>query len=170
MKKLRLLLWKECNRNCEGCCNNDWDLENLEQETDYSQYDVIMLTGGEPMLRPDRVIRTVEMIRNKKAKIYLYTAEVSDVLSTLAVLRVVDGITVTLHTEDDVDAFESLDYIMDQFRYQLGDEDPLMEKSLRLNIFNGIGYVDSMCEWHIKDNMKWIKDCPLPKGEVFKKL
>jgi len=29
MKKLRLLLFPDCNRNCAGCCNNDWDLDLL---------------------------------------------------------------------------------------------------------------------------------------------
>ena len=27
---LRLLLWEECNRTCQGCCNKDWDLSSLD--------------------------------------------------------------------------------------------------------------------------------------------
>ena len=44
-------------------------------------------------------------------------------------------------------------------------------KSLRLNIFKGIDYssIDTSL-WDIKDNIEWIKNCPLPKNEVFQKL
>ena len=60
MKKLRLLLFTDCNRNCEGCCNNDFDLNALKVETDFRQYDKIFLTGGEPMIAPAIVINTIE--------------------------------------------------------------------------------------------------------------
>lgn len=46
MKKLRLLLHEECNRNCKGCCNKDWDLNALEIEDDFTDYDEILITGG----------------------------------------------------------------------------------------------------------------------------
>ena len=48
--KLRLLLLDDCNRNCPGCCNRDWDLQALPLCQDYTPYRLIMLTGGEPML------------------------------------------------------------------------------------------------------------------------
>ena len=28
-EKLRLLLFEECDRDCPGCCNRDWDLRSL---------------------------------------------------------------------------------------------------------------------------------------------
>ena len=40
-KKLRLLLFTNCNRGCEGCCNLDWDLASLPIVDDFSQYDEI---------------------------------------------------------------------------------------------------------------------------------
>jgi hypothetical protein len=47
----------------------------------------------------------------------------------------------------------------------------LKSKSLRLNVFHGISLkgIDTSC-WIIKKDMKWIKNCPLPKDEVLKRL
>ncbi|MBU1087771.1 MAG: hypothetical protein KKD05_09695, partial [Candidatus Omnitrophica bacterium] len=56
MKKLRLLLFTECNRNCNGCCNNDWDLKSLLNEHLFKEYSEILLTGGEPMLHPELIL------------------------------------------------------------------------------------------------------------------
>ena len=45
--KLRLVLFEACDRCCPGCCNHDWDLKNLPVCTDYTPYEMIMLTGGQ---------------------------------------------------------------------------------------------------------------------------
>ena len=70
MKKLRLLITEKCNRKCEGCCNLDWDLQNLPVCTSFKGYDEILLTGGEPQLEPVLILSTVEKIKqqNKTAK------------------------------------------------------------------------------------------------------
>jgi molybdenum cofactor biosynthesis enzyme MoaA len=75
MKKLRLVLFEQCNRRCKGCCNKDWNIKSLPVCTDYTGWDVIMLTGGEPMLMPGLVLLTIGFIRtrNPKAKVYVYT-------------------------------------------------------------------------------------------------
>uniref|UniRef100_A0A6H2A3H0 Putative iron-sulfur binding domain containing protein n=1 Tax=viral metagenome TaxID=1070528 RepID=A0A6H2A3H0_9ZZZZ len=164
MKKLRLIIFKECNKSCIGCCNKDWDLKNLPIETDFSQYDEILLTGGEPMLVPLSIIRTIKRIRhaNKTAKIYLYTAKTYPPLDLLSVLNFLDGITVTLHEQWDVEEFRFFNNII------TGSE---ITKSFRLNIFKGIDIKNlNLSKWIIKNNMTWIKNCPLPKGEVLKRL
>ena len=33
MKKLRLLVTKNCDRSCPGCCNKDWNLDKLPNAT-----------------------------------------------------------------------------------------------------------------------------------------
>lgn len=77
-KKLRLLLFEKCNRNCKGCCNKQWDLSKLPIENDFTGYKLIILTGGEPLLEPDLVKNVIRMIRNKTdAKIILYTAKIN---------------------------------------------------------------------------------------------
>lgn len=159
MKKLRLILWKECDRCCSGCCNNDWNLDALPIVNDFTRYSMVLLTGGEPMLRPlqlESVINNVHT-QNAAAKIILYTAKPDWTLAWL--LRKLDGVTVTLHEQDDVHNFA-------RFLTILHDEH-VEGKSLRLNVFRGID-ISSLCltGWIVKSDMTWIKDCPLPEGEV----
>jgi organic radical activating enzyme len=164
MKNLRLVLFENCNRSCPGCCNKDWDLRSLPVVESYKDYDIIMLTGGEPMLKPKLVIETAWEIRKQSdAKIYVYTAKINDVMATLAVLNFVDGLTVTLHEQSDLDPFLNLDSALGSIYCS--------DKSLRLNIFSGIEIPEYLHgNWLIKDNIKWIKKCPLPKDEVLMRL
>ncbi len=171
MKKLRLIVWPNCRRNCPGCCNKDWDIENLSAVVkvvgysrfvvDISEYDEIMLTGGEPMLYPDRLLVIINEIRYQTdAPIYVYTAELDETYLAMKVLEVVDGMTVTLHDQEDVEPFKRFMSFMPQSMRE--------EKSLRLNMFKGVhdigGYYGR--NWRIKRDIEWIENCPLPEGEV----
>ncbi len=168
MKKLRLLLFEDCNRKCAGCCNKDWNLKTLEVETDFTQYDTIMLTGGEPLLKPDVVLKTIKKIRkqNKRANIYMYTAMVDNPKLIAKVLEKLDGITLTLHTHIDGRLLNNVnnELIKSKVMYK--------NKSLKLNIFSGVTvyFLDKIFWNDIKEHIEWIKDCPLPEGEVFKRL
>ncbi len=165
-KKLRLLLFKDCNRSCVGCCNEDWDLDDLEQESNFKWYDEILLTGGEPMLKPEIVFETVFKIKESSdAKIYLYTAKIDNVNQLSGILNFIDGITVTLHSEEDVEYFEELDkFLWSNQSYYAS------RKSFRLNVFKGISIGCLSKLWEVKRDIEWVKDCPLPENEVFKKL
>jgi len=161
MYKLRLVLFEECHRDCGGCCNKDWDLKKLPVCRDFRGYDLIMLTGGEPMLRPNIVYGIIEEIRTQtKAPIYLYTALLKDRKALGNILDQIDGVTVTLHTQEDVATFMEFD------NYYVGR--PKM--SYRLNIFKGVGPVVCLPRWNVKDDIVWIKDCPLPDGETLMRL
>ena len=164
--KLRLLLWEDCPRNCQGCCNNDWDLQNLIVCADYSKYDLIMLTGGEPMLDPLLVVSTTQKIRqlNPSAKVYMYTAFTDDVTLLATVLMSLDGLTVTLHDQKDVVPFHNFSTFIKNRR-------EFDDKSLRLNVFKGIdvGHINTE-QWQVKSDIEWIKDCPLPEDEEFMRL
>ena len=163
-KKLRLLLFKACNRRCPGCCNQYWDLDNLEVCTSFKGYDEILLTGGEPMLKPDLVEIVIKMIRleNPKAKIYMYTAKI-DTVHIHYILKLIDGLTLTLHNQKDVKPF------MDLYLHHY----PVRKRlSLRLNVFKEVKlppYLE-LKDWNVKDNMVWEIGCPLPDGEVLMKL
>jgi hypothetical protein len=164
MKKLRLLITKQCNRNCEGCCNKEYDLDALPICTSFNGYDEIILTGGEPMLKVDTVLKVIKKIRkeNSLAKIYMYTAK-ADVLGEIYnILDAVDGMTLTLHEQTDVEDF--LDFQEHYFYFG--------KKSLRLNVFDGVYLPKSinLNYWKVRKNIKWIKNCPLPKDEVFMRL
>jgi organic radical activating enzyme len=169
MKKLRLLISEQCNRNCAGCCNKQWDLKNLPVENEFSQYDEIILTGGEPMLNILNIYRVVDRIREESnATIYLYTAMPN--YSLLNILGIVDGITITLHEKSDIPIFEKFNFhLYTSFLVDSRFDD----KSLRLNIFKEVDYKPNKyisAFWEIKNDIEWISNCPLPNNEVFKRL
>lgn len=165
MKSLRLLLFEECNRNCGGCCNKGFALEQLEVCRDFTGYDEIILTGGEPMLLPELVKQVVTQIREQDddVPIYVYTAMPNR--DALDLLDYVDGLTVTLHSQSDVDMFLLFDTAaQDKFNTHL--------LSMRLNIFNNVNIdmTKVSAKWIVKPNIEWIVDCPLPTNESFMRI
>lgn len=169
MKKLRLLLFDDCDRDCAGCCNKQWDLDKVPLVESYVGYDEVMITGGEPMLAPMMVITTALSVRreNPTCKILLYTAKSKRAEDILAVLHVLDGLTLTLHEPYDVKNFLRLNDYLCMMR-------PVFKgMSFRLNVFKGV-HVDphhmDLSMWVVKDNMEWIENCPLPENETFMRL
>lgn len=163
MKKLRLLITEQCNRNCEGCCNKEWDLKKLPVCTDFQNWDQIILTGGEPMLVPQIIRGTINKIKNvNPCPIILYTAKVDKIQSILSILFFVDGLTVTLHETKDVIPFMKFNKVLPRG----------IKKTLRLNIFKEVKKVPKHLfgKWVIKDGIEWIKECPLPKDETFMRI
>ena len=161
MKTLRLLLFAACDRACPGCCNNDWDLKALPVCDSFAGYDEIILTGGEPMLRQDLVydVAVAAHAENPDARVYVYTAMPEGL--TDAVLSVVDGVTLTLHEQADVERFQNM----------LVDMGSMPDKSLRLNVFAEVDLVDTwLGEWQTKSGIEWIEDCTLPEHESFMRL
>ena len=161
--KLRLLLFEACHRHCEGCCNEGFDLRNLPVCMDWRGWDQILLTGGEPMLRPNLVARVIGLIRESvQTPIYLYTADTSHPLTLMTLLRGIEGVTVTLHEQEQVEDFE---WLLERMQ---GNYRALEGKSLRLNVFEGVDVEGlNLSRWKVKDHITWIKDCPLPSDEVF---
>jgi organic radical activating enzyme len=171
MKVLRLILTRKCNRSCERCCNKqDAFVENrvpniLELGYNFSDFDTIILTGGEPLLEFDSLKLTIALIRkvSPDSKIIVYTANVQMKDEIIELLYLVDGITVTVHEQEDVDDFNRLNFWMLRLkRYKIDNN-----KTLRLNIFKGVKiYMQNSSLWKIKDNIEWIEDCPLPENEI----
>lgn len=174
-KKLRLVVTAKCHNCCPMCCNNRFDLNELPV-VDRWDYDEIMLTGGEPMLFPDRVINLIHTIRKAAAcmgsnpKIYMYTAlPEADAVATigdgsgdlLSVLPLLDGVVVTPHDFIGVDEFVSINRALPANH----------GKSLRLNIFPEVSLpagID-LSAWKVKE-MQWVKDCPVPEGEDLRRI
>ena len=158
---LRLLLTEECNRTCKGCCNNGFELQALPVCESFTGFDMIIITGGEPLLKFSELCEIVRRIRlETSAPIIIYTAYREDPDLLMKALELVDGITLTLHTRKDTEPFVKFN--------ELIAKSPLTQKSLRLNVFNGVstGGAD-LSNWQVKRNIRWIKDCPLPTDEVF---
>ncbi len=159
MNKIRLLVWPDCPRQCIGCCNKDWNLADLPycQPQDLKNAEMILVTGGEPLLYPTALYEIIKFVRKKsKAKIYVYTAHLIDCMAALRILKIADGMTVTLHTQSDLEPFLKFARMVEG-----------MNKSLRLNVFRGVSFDKTLKEWNIKSDMIWLKECPLPKDEVF---
>lgn len=167
-KKLRLLITEKCNRDCKMCCNKDWDLKNLPVCLSYKNYDEIIITGGEPTLFPSELIHLLSTIKkeNKQANIILYTANVTNVNYMLFILQRLHGITVTLHEQQDYRKFKD-------FIHYYGDVIRTSYIFPRVNIFSNVKvnkWDGCFLGWTVKDNLKWVKNCPLPKDEVFMRI
>ena len=177
MKKLRLLITDECPKNCEGCCNRDWDIVNLPKielyKHDYSQYNEVLITGGEPLLGIEKLKEIIDTINagysRRVPKIYVYTSWNGDPSSFFKTFEYAAGICYTIHTDEDAKFIKNCDWFLKQCSYY---ENQLKNKSLRLNVFKGIDYnKEALSEnWKIKDDIEWIKDCPLPDNEIFMRL
>lgn len=169
--KLRLLVTSRCNRKCNGCCNNDWNLNKLPIVKSYKKYDEIILTGGEPLLLDFMLLKLICLgIRkeNDHCKIYLYTAKSSAKNKIRNLLyEFIDGIVLTLHDKRDINPFISLNNW-----YQKNNPEVFKFRSMRLNIFKEVVLPKNinLDGWKIKDNIEWIKNSPLPKGEVFNRI
>jgi len=156
---------KECQRTCPGCCNKDWELDKLPICNSFKGYEEIIITGGEPMMDTVKLMGLVYQIRdeNPEAKIYVYTSDTRNIERLSYVVYNVDGLTLTLHEQSDITPFEKFDALL----YGAMETDEWPHKSLRLNVFKGIEHLKPWCNWQIKKDIVWIKDCPLPKNEVF---
>jgi len=169
-KKLRLLVTKQCPRDCAGCCNKQWDLDALPvQNIDNSlaQCDEIIITGGEPLLFAHRVFQLILHIRNlTKAKIFIYTSLADRWEAWKMALIYADGITVSLHEQQDAIDFKFSEMML----YASRHGESYKGKSLRLNVFEGIAFWTPQYEWKIKNDVKWLDPCPLPAGEEFKRI
>lgn len=164
---LRLLIAEKCNRTCEGCCNNDFDLKNLPTTNNYKGYDKIIITGGEPRLYPELVKQVIFEVReqNPTAKIIMYTAKSKRASDLMDILELLDGITLTLHEQYDVFPFVNL--------YNLINHRQLGYKILRLNVFSNVDispHLWKIKNWKIKSNIEWMKNCPVPTNEVLMRL
>lgn len=173
-KKLRLLVTKDCPNHCPLCCNNRFDFEKLPV-VDRWDYEEIMITGGEPMLFPAHLYELVRHIRGiqklmgmPRSKIYVYTADIL-IIDSAAIMGVIDGIVYTPHSRKDVQKFIYMDTHIREFSGR-----DLEHKSLRINLFPDVKSMFPMnfnrsIYWDVK-NIEWIKDCPVPKGEDFRRI
>ena len=170
-KKLRLLVTAFCPNKCPMCCNNSWDFSKLPI-VDRWDYNEIMITGGEPLCFPDRIsnllysVRQVLKVEQKHPKIYLYTANAEyDIWAQ--VLEYLDGIVYTPHKIGDIESFVTLN------QWLLANKSHYSKISFRLNLFEDMEKLlpkdIDLSLWAVK-HMTWVKDCPVPEGEDFKRI
>lgn len=167
MKKLRLLITDVCDRACEGCCNKDWDLDSLPVwSPEDTEYDEVLITGGEPLLLPDRIIEVAKLflypVVKRHVKVVFYTAKTDRRQDLYRALDYCGGVTVTLHEQKDAYSFVLMDMYLPSILAK--------GRGLRLNVFNNVVVPPQWFNqhgWKIKYGMEWIENCPLPQDEVF---
>lgn len=169
-EKLRLLVTSQCPNKCPMCCNNSWDFSKLPV-VEHFNYKEVMITGGEPLLFLDKVAILADSIKNSNKLAYsndvrgfIYTALADDILN---ILPRVDGVVFTPHSEKDIESFLKANRIMGLF------PETVINKSLRLNLFSNMKSLipesTDLSHWQVKDII-WIKDCPVPPDEEFKRV
>jgi len=169
--KARVIVTLECNRHCEGCSNtHDAFLQHevLDNIRDLLSYEEIIITGGEPMLIPDKVILFAHVLRrrlNYEGKIYMYTALFKKDLWTeyRDLFTYINGIHFTIHDgASDQDVME-LKLLSERLPQQSGI-------SFRLDIdtrlyerydFSNINF----SAWSVVRRLKWLDNCKLPEEE-----
>ena len=170
-KTARILITTKCNRSCPGCANDlfiaSGNMLTMNNITEVYKYDEIIITGGEPMLRPDLVLKTIEEIKlYSKAPIFMYSSTIRiDNDNALKVLEMINGLTYTVHyeyTEKDEKMLRVLSYILDKFNLNsrlLIDSrlaHILEKKNIKWENWNSI----KLLEWQDDG------DCPLPSHET----
>lgn len=181
-KKLRLLVTAKCHNKCPMCCNNQFDTEKIPV-VDRLDYDEISITGGEPLL-PDCYGKTMWLTHGIKTvfrtlgipapRFFLYTAWV-DYRTLRDISYDFDGICLTLHSKLDVIKFVAMNDLMLRHKEDCywSDKDFNPDCSLRLNLFADMKALlpkdIDLSLWKVK-KMEWIKDCPVPEGEDFRRI
>jgi len=154
-KFARVVMSFKCNRKCKGCCNQIMDFDHiLAKVEEIKDYEEVFVTGGEPMLYPDRLIQVIDILRsNGNKKIFLYTAWPHPKKKFLEVMKHLDGVTLTLHAALDRMLFYDNGY----------DKMKFPGKDMRLKVFSVKKFGD-MGDWDVRST-KWITDCPMPPDE-----
>lgn len=171
-KKLRLVVTEKCHSKCPMCYNNRFDLKTIPV-VDRFDYDEISITGGEPMLYPDKVadiadtLRKAAKIIGANPKIWLYTSKLNPMTFTM-IAKYIDGVCYTPHNDAEVAMFKAVNRMLLRNEAWIDKEG----FSLRLNLFYEQAQAlkkENLSLWKVK-NMVWIKDCPIPEGEDFRRI
>lgn len=160
----RLITSFKCNRHCPDCCNTQLDtMSSGKRITDLSElksFKYICVTGGEPMLQPNRTEMVIRQLREQDTDhiIYMYTAFYHRKLEDI--MHLIDGVQYTLHypmKSTDLTLFYQFQNLIEQYNYQ----------SFRL-------YIDSRFTdtvmirpnlWKRVEVKAWQEYCLLPKNE-----
>ncbi len=165
MRIARVLVTWDCLRDCDLCCNKNLPVELRScRLSDLRDYDQVLLTGGEPMLYPEKLQEIIRELRSRtpvtKQKIYLYTALYVPALEQL--VNLVDGVHFTLHhplRPGDLDGFRRFQNVIGRYRGTY--------KTFRLYVEPRISDPVAIIpdRWARVEVKPWMMECPLPEGE-----
>ncbi|TCL39978.1 4Fe-4S single cluster protein [Anaerospora hongkongensis] len=176
--KARVLVTLDCPRSCEGCCNDNLTLNNIAALSSIDQllqYDEVIISGGEPMLIPEKVIEFCQTLRgmNYSGLIYMYSALYNHTLrevyvellrrSTGGFKALLNGLHFTVHNEagdKEINELKQLSKFLQIFsdrQLRLAIDGRLYERYDFSNI--------DFSAWDVVRKLQWKDDCPLPIGE-----
>ena len=156
MLKARVVVTEDCNH-----CNHRI-ITDIKELKNYSE---VMITGGEPMLIPEKVLEFTRQL-NKMGfgygrDLYLYTARYHHYLEYI--LRNISGLHFTLHNEaKDDDVYEL------KLMSRLIKNHPLISSRLAIDsrLYDRYDFSNiDLTGWHVVRKLKWQVECPLPAGE-----
>ena len=113
-KVIHLMVTSLCNRNCNHCCNKQYDLNNIPYVTDSELKDaeVLCLTGGEPFLftNPCAISEYYKKMYPNIKKVYVYTnaTELGSWISMNDKLYSIDGVNVSIKNLHDRHVFDAI--------------------------------------------------------------
>lgn len=178
-KTARVLVTVKCNRKCPGCANEKFlvsDQANFMRNiTELSEYEDLIITGGEPMLRPEAVINFIDSARKQLKsgeKVYMYSSTIDvNNFDHLLVLGMLDGITFTVHYEatfKDILMLKALSKQISAVKRVMGDS-----WTARLLLDSRLPQKYEMINWGLEhwDMVKWLEwkddgECSLPEHET----
>ncbi len=162
IRTARFITTLDCPNKCSYCCNTPEMINSAIKIKDLSalkDYDIVCITGGEPMLRWYDVISMSIQLKqqNHNVKIYLYTA-LSNHLHRTILKGGIDGVHFTLHIGQDTNDFYKTQQIAKEFP---------VSKSFRARIMSQTQHVLINTKvWSRLEIKPWIEHCPLPEHET----
>lgn len=176
--KARVLITEDCNRNCTGCCNN---FESIMQHAQYidTLYELpqflteIMISGGEPMLYPERTLRITRELRDQYplSKIYLYSSFYNKNLEEI--IPLLDGFQYTIHegaTESDLVLLDKLQELLENHRKDWHDKSFRLyiddKVDLPVRVLPNVWNKAKVSTWLTENELLDIQPNGIPEGEL----
>lgn len=110
-KIIHIMVTSLCGRNCKHCCNKQYDLNDIPYVTneELKEAETLCLTGGEPFAftNPCEIAAYYKHKYKNIKNIYVYTnaVELAHYLTFRTTIHNIDGVSISIKTEDDRYAF-----------------------------------------------------------------
>lgn len=164
-KIIHLLTTTLCLRNCEHCCNKQYDLNQVPyvSEEELKNAEEILITGGEPIMfsNPNAIAKELKTKYHNINKVYLYANvfELTISLQSGVKLDNIDGLSVSIKNNYDYATFELL-------LEQIKPYENL--KSNRVYVFNDL-IPNSLGNFEIVER-KWQENFVPDQNSIFRKI